>query len=237
MHNPRISAAPLDDYQWPTCAACARDLWADETHRLVCRPCEDRASTRLGELPGLFARLDTTSALVRGARRTSSTPTGGQVAPLPLKLAVLDLAAVGGVASRLQAIEDSWRAALGRRVAAWAGAPRQAVPVHVEFLRINLQWACENYGEVGQDLEDIRRLHGEATAALSGEVRPGRVKVGRCPVLLDDRRPCDEQLTASAATHRIRCPHCGTRWNDMNAWQELRRAQEARLRANAGVAA
>ena len=78
---------------------------------------------------------------------------------------------------------------------------------------------------------------GEATAALSGEVRPGRVKVGRCPVLLDDRRPCDEQLTASAATHRIRCPHCGTRWNDMNAWQELRRAQEARLRANAGVAA
>lgn len=228
---------PADDYLWPTCGACHRDLWEAELDRHACRICEDRTRERLAELPGLFARLDTAAAMMRGARRPTNGTSGGRTAPIPPRLEVLNLVAAGGAATRLQAIEDAWRLALGRRIdpatdgvrifASWRSNPARAVPGHVAFIKVNLERACERYDEVGQDIEDIRRLHAEMAAALTGEQRPGRVKIGACPVMFDDGTRCGVPLTVTTANHRVRCAGCGTRWDDLAAWRELRRAQEA----------
>jgi hypothetical protein len=233
MHN----IQPADEYTWPRCGGCQKDLWNDEVEKFICRPCADKTAARLAELPGLFARINTTAALVRGSRRGNGTPTGSKVPPIPPNLAVLSLATVGGVATRLRDIEDAWRTALGWTVAPWRGNPGQAVPEHLRFLANNLLWATGSYESIGDDVEEIRRLHSDCTSALSPDPRPGRVKIGVCPIVLDDDSRCRTQLTASTATHKVQCGGCGSRWDDMGAWRELRLAQEAVLAADAGVVA
>jgi DNA-directed RNA polymerase subunit RPC12/RpoP len=234
MNDPATVAT---EYVWPKCVACRRDLWENEYERQACRPCEDRAAGQLAEIGPLFARLDTTAALVRGSRRTSAAPSGSRTPPLPVSLAVLNLAAVGGVATRLLAIEDSWRQALGWSLAPEVRPLTRVVGEGLKFLRNNLLWACSSYESVADDLEEIRRLHAEATAALSPDPRPGRVKIGSCPVVCEDGLPCRTPLTVTTANSRIRCGGCGSRWDDLDAWRQLRQAQEALLREEAGVAA
>ena len=177
---------PADDgYIWPTCTACGRDLWTDEVQRWACRPCEDRTLARIAELPSLFRQLDTTAALMRGARRPGGGGSGSRTPPIPPRLEVLALIGPGGIAARLRDIEDAWRKALGWTVAPWRGSPRQAVPDHVTFLVNNLPWACDAYESVGQDIDDLRRLHGECTAIVNDERKPGRVQIGACPGRLE----------------------------------------------------
>jgi hypothetical protein len=218
----------LEDYDWPVCVTprCGRQLWVSEAGRWACRPCEDRASQWIAELPGLFRQLDTTASLMRGARRPGGGSSGSKTPPIPPRLEVLALVGPGGVAARLSAIEDAWRSVLGWTVAPWRGCPKQAVPHLVEFLANNLLWACSSYEEVGQDIDDLRRLHGEMKAIVDGERRPGRVQIGNCPVRVGDDL-CWTPLTASAASHRVRCGGCGTRWETLGEWRELRAAQEA----------
>lgn len=224
---------PADDtYTWPTCTACGRDLWVNETGRQACRVCQDETGQRLNELPALFRQLDTTAALMRGARRIGAGSSGSRTPPIPPRLEVLSLVAAGGVATRLRDIEDAWRSALGWTVAPWRGSPAQAVPEHVRFLVNNLPWACDAYESVGQDIEDLRRLHAECTAIVADERKPGRVSIGRCPVTLKDT-PCGAELTASAASHRVRCGACGARWETLGEWRQLRTAQEHALFSNA----
>lgn len=229
----------LDQYEWPTCSTprCGRQLWVSETGRYACRPCEDATSQRIAELPALFRQLDTTAALMREARRPGGAGgSGSKTPPIPPRLDVLNLVGPGGVAARLSAIEDAWRQVLGWTVAPWRGSPTQAVPHLVEFLANNLLWACSSYEEVGQDIDDLRRLHGECKAIVDGERKPGRVQIGNCPIQVDDRL-CWTPLTASAASHRIRCGGCGARWETLGEWRDLRAAQEQVLAEAAGVAA
>lgn len=218
----------LAEYEWPTCLACGRDLWVAEASRLACRPCEDKTSTRIAELPGLFRRLDTTASLMRGARRPGAGSSGSRTPPIPPRLEVLALVGPGGVAARLSAIEDSWRQALGWTVAPWRGSAAQAVPQLAEFLANNLLWACSSYEEVGQDIDDLRRLHAECAALVNDERRPGRVQIGNCPVR-DGDRVCWQPLTARADSHRIHCGSCGARWETLGEWRDLRAAQETVL--------
>lgn len=234
---------PDDGYSWPTCAAGPDDgprshrLWAEELDRLVCRPCEDKAAKWLTELPALFGRLNTTGALMRGASRGGGTTSGSKTPPIPPRLEVLSLVGPGGIAARLRDIEDAWRTALGWTVAPWRGSPAQAVPEHIKFLTNNLPWACDAYDSVGQDVDELRRLHAECTAADLNERRPGRVAIGRCPARFDDGALCGADLFASAASHRVRCGNCGSRWETLNDWRLLRQAQETVLATDAGVAA
>lgn len=226
------------DYDWPTCVTprCNRQLWVAEAGRWACRPCEDSTSQRIRELPSLFTRLDTTAMLMRGARRPGSSTSGSKTPPIPPRLEVLALVGPGGIAARLSAIEDAWRAALGWTIAPWRGNPAQAIPEHAEFLANNLLWACSSYEEVGQDIDDLRKLHAECTALASGEKRPGRVQIGFCPTA-DGDGWCGTQLTASTGSHRIHCGGCGARWETLGEWRELRAAQERVLAEAAGVAA
>jgi hypothetical protein len=230
-------------YEWPTCVAGPTEgtgshrLRAEELDRWACRPCEERTLKNLRELPGLFAQVNTTAALMRGARQQGAATSGSKLPPIPPRLEVLSLAATGGVATRLQAIEDAWRQTLGWTVTPWRGNPGQSMPQQIGFLTNNLGWACERYEDVGQDIKEIRHLHAECTGVLSPDPRPGRVKIGLCPVQSDTGR-CGAQLTASTASHRVRCPQCRTEWPDLASWRDLRRAQETvEQDARAGVAA
>jgi len=226
-----------DGYEWPTCVACGKDLWTDELDRLACRPCGDRTLTRIRELPGLFTKLNTTAALMKGARRVTSGGSGSRTAPIPVRLDVLDMAGPGGVAAKLQAIEDSWRQALGwapvihsddyRVFALWRTDPARMVPAHARFLGDNLLWACGSYESIAEDMETIRHLHSGCTALVLDERKPGRVQIGNCPVRFDDDGLCAAPLTASAASHRVRCGNCNTAWETLGEWRELRTAQEA----------
>lgn len=224
------------DYVWPVCGACGRDLWTDELDRQACRPCGDRTQTRIAELPGLFRQLDTTAALMRGARRPGAGGGGSKTPPIPPRLEVLALVGPGGVAARLSAIEDSWRSALGWTVAPWRGSPAQAVPHLAKFLGDNLLWACSSYEEVGQDIDDLRRLHTQCKNVVEQKQTPGNVKIGLCPILVEDQR-CAEQLYASARSFKTACNACGTAWEGEDEWRELRAAQERALAEAAGVAA
>ncbi|WP_406122962.1 hypothetical protein OHQ89_12420 [Streptomyces canus] len=219
--------APLDEYEWPVCVTprCNRQLWTAETGRWACRPCEDRTVSRIAELPALFRQLDTTASLMRGARRPGASGGGSKTPPIPPRLEVLALVGPGGVAARLSAIEDSWRSALGWTVAPWRGSPAQAVPLLAAFLANNLLWACSSYEEVGQDIDDLRRLHSECTAIVNDERRPGRVQIGNCPTIVGDE-VCWQPLTASAGSHRIHCAACNAKWETLGEWRELRAAQE-----------
>jgi hypothetical protein len=232
----------IEDYNWPTCAAGpetgprSHRLWTDELDRLVCRPCEDKTSARITELPALFRQLNTTAALMRGASRIGGGSSGSKTPPIPPRLEVLALVGPGGVATRLRDIEDSWRKALGWTVAPWRGSPAQAVPAHAKFLADNLLWACGSYESAGQDIDDLRKLHGECTVIVNNEHKPGRVAIGQCPARIDDTL-CGQQLTATAASHRVRCGACGSRWETLGEWRQLRTAQEQVLAETAGVAA
>ena len=228
----------LEGYDWPTCVTprCGRQLWVSEAGRYACRPCEETTAQRIRELPALFRQLDTTAALMRGSRRPGGSTSGSKTPPIPPRLEVLALVGPGGAAARLSAIEDAWRQALGWTIAPWRGSPAQSVPLLAEFLANNLLWACSSYEEVGQDIEDLRRLHSECTAIVNDERRPGRVQIGNCPAVVEDRI-CWQPLTASAGSHRIHCGSCGGRWETLGEWRELRAAQERVLAEAAGVAA
>lgn len=243
-HTTTVNAAGTGlagDYTWPACAGCNQPLQPDTTDTTrVCWTCQDRTDHLLAELPALFTRLNTTAALIPAGRGTrSDTPTSSSPihAPIPLRLDTLNLATTGGIPTRLQAIDDSWRTArrwtippnhdTTRLFAAWRINPTRAVTTHTRSLRMNLSWACTHYDEIAQDLTEIRRLHTEATTALSPDPRPRRIQVGTCPTLRDNHTICGAHLTASLADQRIRCSTCGARWGGLAAWRELRQAQDA----------
>lgn len=230
-------ADALDDYLWPVCVTpnCKRRLWVAEAGRWACRPCEDRAAQWIAELPVLFRQLDTTAMLMKGSSRVSG-PSGSKTPPIPPRIDVLNLVGPGGIAARLRDIEDAWRAVLGWTVAPWRGSPAEAIPQHASFLANNLLWACSSYEPVGQDIDDLRRLHGEVKAAAERKPKFGNVKIGLCPVRLDDG-PCGEQLYASARSFKTACVSCGSAWKGEDEWRQLVAGQQRVLAEAAGVAA
>ncbi|MFR9796613.1 hypothetical protein ACL02U_12015 [Streptomyces sp. MS06] len=231
-HQPNTTA---DDYQWPTCAACGNDLWADELDRQACRPCEDKTARRLAELPNLYRKLDTLANLTRGSKRTSASNSGTRTPSIPPRLDALNLISSGGITTRLQAIEDSWRSALGwsieprhddiRVFAPWRSNPAADIHAHVRFIANNLLWACSSYESIGQDIEEIRKLHITCKNTLEGKPKTGRIKIGLCPSVIEGNR-CGQQLTASASSSRTRCPACGEAWEGEHEWRQLRAMQQ-----------
>jgi DNA-directed RNA polymerase subunit RPC12/RpoP len=215
-----LSAAPDAD-QEPEyrCTGCSRLLFADELERFACRICEQRATKQLTELPHLYEELG--NVLAPGA----STQTSGRVrtsktAPLPVALQPLSLRAPGGIVAGLQAIEDSWRAALGwtmaprtdgvRVFAPWRTNPQAAIPEHTRFITNNLLWACASYEEVAYDLDVIGDLYWQAKNTITG-TRPRLIPV-RCRLLYDDGTECGEKMAVDINKTSARCPSCGTRW-------------------------
>lgn len=211
------------------CTHCRRLLFPHELTRWACCLCEDRARTQLAAIPGLYEQLG--DSLAPGvAAPNSGKISVSRTAPLPAALTPLDLRAPGGIVSKLQAIEDNWRAVLGRTAgprsdgirvfASWRINPGQDVPAHASFLVFNLNWACERYEEVAYDLGVIKELHDQAQSAVAGHWE-ARVPIGCCPAVGEGNgQPCGAKLKVTPGALEIRCHECGTRW-DRNEWLRL----------------
>ena len=210
----------MSDEQEPAyrCTNCPRLLYTDELDRQVCRVCEDRATTQLQALPGLYGQLE--HVLVPGAGHGGSRVTATRSAPLPTALQPLNLRGPGGIVSMLRDIEDSWRATLGWTIATFRGDYQQTLGAVVPFLVNNLPWACAAYEEVAFDLQVIGRLHAQAQGVVTGE-RDVRVPIGCCPVVHEESGiACGERLKVSPWALTIRCGGCGTRWQ-RDEWLRL----------------
>lgn len=200
------------------CTHCPRLLYQDELSRYACRICEDRATEQLAALPGLYAQLE--AALTPGATHTGGRVTATRNPPLPAALQPLNLRGPGGIVTELQFIEDSWRRTLGWTIAPFRGSLAQTLGPVVQFLTVNLPWACDAFEEVADDLKAISRLHAQATSAVTGE-RDARVPIGCCPVVDEETgAPCGEKLKVSPWALVIRCTGCGTSWQ-RDEWLRL----------------
>jgi hypothetical protein len=212
----------------PRCTHCRRNLFDHELNRWACRPCEDRAAKQIRELPSLHHQLG--AALIPGARTSDngSKVTVSRAAPIPIALAPLSLQAAGGISTALQAIEDSWRTALGwtvgnrsdghRIFATWRSAPARDVITHAAFIGNNLLWACASYEEIAYDLDSINTLYWQAKNALS-DTRPRIIRV-TCRAVYDDGRECGERLPVDITRVSVKCRACGSRWG-REEWDAL----------------
>lgn len=219
----------LNDDDTPRCTHCQRLLFHHELDRWACNLCEDRAREHLNALPSLYEQLGDALTPTTG-NSDGSKVSVSRLAPLPVALAPLDLRAAGGMVSKLQAIEDNWRTVLGRPAsprsdgvrlfASWRSNPGSDVPIHANFLVINLRWACERYEEVAYDLGVIRDLHNHAQTLITGQ-RESRVPIGHCPAVNENTgQACGEPLRVSPQALSICCRECGTQW-DRGEWLRL----------------
>jgi hypothetical protein len=184
------------------CTRCRTNLWDTElaAGRWVCGRCEQTAFDQLRALPGLFRRIDQTGALMKGSSSGDLVSGSSSGSKPPLKLGPLTITANGGAVTLLQAIEDSWRSALG-----WsAGETRHHSDIDgaTKFLINQLGWACSNYPEIAEDLKTIKRLHERCVSIDTGEPLEHRFQV-HCSS--DD---CDGRMAITMTTRWATCPDC-----------------------------
>lgn len=190
----------------PACVHCHATLWTAElaAGRWACERCELHAFQQLRGLPALFRRVNSLATLMKGSSG-DHIGSPNREAPAPLKIGVLSLTANGGVVTTLQAIEDSWRMVRRRPM----GPTRHCSDIDgaVEYLTINLRWACERYEEIGHDLTTIARLDRQLSGLDTGEPAHRTFPV---PCTADQ---CGTQMRITLVTARTVCPGCGTRYN------------------------
>lgn len=210
----------LPDEQEPAyrCSSCQRLLYLSELQRQVCFLCEDRAGKQLRALPNLYADLGThalhPATGIRGPRITGASKTP----PLPVALHTLTLRGPGGIITLLQDIEDSWRRARGSRIHPQASVTDKALASIINYLNINLTWACESYEDAADDLDTITTVYWQARNALSG--KQARFIPVRCRLLYDDGSECGAELLVDINRSAAKCGECGTRWGS-HEWMGL----------------
>lgn len=226
---------PADDT--PRCCGCGRNLWTDELTFVCCRLCLQRTDELLAELPGkdgLYARLSRLDALAPGSRRGDGPVSGSRTAPLPLRLEPLSLTSRGGVLTILQTWLADWFERLDWTHPRWRGGWQEQLDDTVHRLRVNLPWAMETHPAAAEFAAEVGAMVAACCAALDPASRPGRVVIGRCPVVTDDG-VCGARLTASTAAEWVRCGTCGEAW-PREEWPELRDAMDAVARDERSVA-
>mgnify|MGYP001596463951 CR=1 FL=1 len=194
----------LDDYQWPTCGLCPRQLRHDELGRVACRGCQDRTAETLRKLPGpdgLYAKLATRLAPGRGSGGPVVSVT--RAAPLPLRLEPLSLMARGGVVTILQTWQIDWHDRLGWRHPRWQGGLQQQLDNAVRALRTNLEWAASTHPAFGDFARETATLVRQCEQQITGE-RPERPVVVACP--------CGAVLRITVSTPGVRCRGCDTQY-------------------------
>lgn len=190
------------------CSHCARHLYLNELQRHACFPCEDRAKGHLAEIPQLYKELG--ELLVPGRAGDSAKVSVSKTAPLPAAIQPLNLVAPGGIVTLLQDVEDSWRRALGRTKATFAGSSEQTLAAVVNFLQINLMRACEEYDSVADDLDTISSVYWQAKNTVDGKV-PRLIPV-TCRLLYADGGECGARMLVDINRTSAKCGMCGTRW-------------------------
>ena len=197
-HHPgETSVTHLDDYQWPTCNTCPRDMRRDELDRLNCRICQHRADDNLAALPGLHEALEHALA----PRRQSDGPhvTGSRTAPIPVRLDALNLLAVGGILTTLQEWQTDWHDQLGWTQPSWNGDQKQQLDQTVHALRTNLDWAASSHPAFPDFSREIAALVRSSRQQIDGTPPERRIAV-TCP--------CGGTIRVTISTPGARCPAC-----------------------------
>ena len=181
----------LDDYTWPTCTVCTRNLWEDERDRQACRPCQNRADTNLAALAGpptydeegrivsgLYAALDhvLTPSGSRDGARASSSP-GSQ---LPVRLEPLSLSAHGSIVTILQTWAEDWDQRMHREPPRWHGTLQQQCDQAVSKLRTDIEWAASRHPAFDEFHHEVAKLTRSCQRQITGEPPERRVTVA-CP--------------------------------------------------------
>ncbi|RXS84228.1 hypothetical protein EST92_11765 [Streptomyces sp. TM32] len=196
---------PADEYLWPACAACGRDLWENELGRRACRMCQRRADQNLEALAGsqgLYAAL--AAALAPGAGSGEARVSGGtRSAPLPLRLEPLSLSARGGVVTVLQTWLVDWHDQLQWAHPRWQGDLQQQLDQVVQALRANLEWAASQHPAFGDFSVEVATLVRSCRRQVTGEKPERRISVA-CP--------CGSTLRVTVSTPGARCASCGTQY-------------------------
>ncbi|MFF4791847.1 hypothetical protein ACFY2M_19260 [Streptomyces sp. NPDC001276] len=194
----------LDDYSWPTCGPCGRQLHQDELGRVACRLCQDRADNALRQLPGpsgLYASL--AARLTPGRGGDGPVVSVSRTAPLPVRLEPLSLMARGGVVTILQAWLVDWHEQLGWRHPRWEGDLQQQLDQVVQALRINLEWAATEHPAFADFMQEISSVVRQCERQVTGE-RAERPIAVACP--------CGTTLRVTVSTPGARCRGCATQY-------------------------
>lgn len=196
---------PAADYRWPTCTACARQLRTDELGRVACRVCHSRADENLAALAGpdgLYAQLS--ACMAPGSTPKDGRAAGGRAAPLPVRLAPLDLAARGGVVTVLQSWLVDWHETLGWSHPRWQGDLQGQLDQVVDALRKNLDWAASSHPAFDEFAGEVSSLVRACRRQVTGE-RPERRIAVSCS--------CGGVLRVTVSTPGARCAGCGTQYD------------------------
>ncbi|MER7794883.1 hypothetical protein [Streptomyces sp. NPDC097640] len=194
---------PEDDYTWPTCAACSRELRHDELGRIACRICQNRTDEHLEALAGetgLYAAL--TRVLTPGAGTGEGRVSGSRTAPLPLRLEPLNLSARGGVVTVLQTWLVDWHDTLGWRHPRWKGGLQQQLDQVVKALRANLEWAATEHPAFSEFAAEVGQMARACRRQVTGERLERRITVA-CS--------CGGTLRVTISTPGARCS-CGAQY-------------------------
>lgn len=196
-----------DDTPAHVCTSCNANLWDTElaAGRHACYRCEDQAAEDLHAIRGQFKRLDSLDALTKVTVGSDGPRGASREAPAPLRIAILNQTGPGGAVTRLQAVEDDWRKALG-----WSIAPTRHhadIDGVTVFLINNLPWACERYDEIADDLKTIADLHSTLKSLETGERRPRRF-AAYC-----NTADCAGHLHITLWTAQATCPDCAHRYD------------------------
>lgn len=206
------------EYEWPKCAACGRGLRAEELGRIACRICRDRAERDLSALPGawgLYAQL--ANCMAPGSTPREGRAPAGRTAPLPVRLAPLDLASRGGVVTILQTWLVDWHDTLGWNHPRWQGNLQGQLDQVVTALRNNLDWAAASHPAFPEFAEELGALVRACRRQVTGERPERRISVA-CT--------CGNALRITVSTPGARCTGCGTQYDRVGVL-ELPLAQHA----------
>ncbi|MEV4739808.1 hypothetical protein [Streptomyces sp. NPDC049555] len=194
----------------PTCCICPRLLWADELDRYVCRPCEQRITNHLAQLPGLVRDLH---GLVLPGRHTGE-PTYrnrvGMTPAAPLRLDVLD------VITTVTATLDSWLRDWHEHLS-WDAPAYRTDPLTeaAAALCTNTPWAVERHPAVAEFATEVAELHRTVTGLLDPAKRARRI--GHCPAPgVDGQQSCGAVLRYVPGATTITCSWCRTTWDTLD---------------------
>lgn len=193
-----------EEYTWPSCATCGRELRHEELGRIACRLCQRRTDENLQALAGdtgLYATLQ--DALQPTRSVVDARVSGSRSAPLPLRLEALSLSASGGVVTILQTWLTDWHDQLGWRHPRWEGNLQQQVDQVVKALRVNLEWAATEHPAFADFSAEVASLTRACRAQTTGE-RPERRITVACP--------CGGTLRITISTPGARCAACSTQY-------------------------
>lgn len=186
--------------------------------------CRFAVDHRLEQIPGLYAAL---AAVLEPGRAAGARVSGSRTPPLPVRLEPLSLRGRGGIITILATWETDWRDRAGLAVIpARAGREQlldsdQALADVIAFLRRQLGWAIAYHPAVDEFAGEVRAIVQECHRAVGA--LENHMRIGSCPAVDDDGRPCGRPLHADPYSDWITCDRCGATWS-RDQWLMLGRA-------------